>query len=142
MSAPARRRARAIASHALGGLALSLSTQLHLIRRTASDKFSTLQTKPITAWAAEMTQNWDPKRDFAFAMLHAERLTQILTDEAIVEVLLRQAQKHPERRAILERYLERAEPRCRYLNDVIVNTGDRLLQKLNGSEQGQRQQAG
>jgi len=31
---------------------------------------------------------------------------------------------------ILERYLERAEPRCRYLLDEISTTGDRLLAQL------------
>ena len=41
-------------------------------------------------------------------MLHAERLTQILTDEAICELLLEQAMRHPEREDVLERYLERA----------------------------------
>ena len=75
-------------------------------------------------------KNWDPKRDFALAMLHAERLTQICIDVAVSETLLAQAQKHPERADILERYLERAEPRCRHLHYVIKSTGDRLLATL------------
>ena len=64
-------------------------------------------------------------------MLHAERLTQILVDEAICQLLLKQALKHTEREEVLVRYLERAEPRCRYLQDQILSTGDRLLEKLN-----------
>ena len=65
-------------------------------------------------------------------MLHAERLTRILVDEAVAELLLEQAKKHPERRDVLERWLERAEPRCRHLVDEITSTGDRLLAKLRG----------
>ena len=77
-----------------------------------------------------MSQHWDPKRDFAFAMLHAERLTRILADEAICEVLLEQGREHPERLEVFERYIERAEPRARYMLDVITTTGDRMIEKL------------
>ena len=63
-------------------------------------------------------------------MLHAERLTGILADEAICELLMAQAKEHPERRRVLARYLERAEPRCRYLHDQICTTGSRLLKDL------------
>jgi len=79
-------------------------------------------------------QHWDPKRDFALAMLHAERLTRITIDVAVGETLLAQARKHPERREVLQRYLERAEPRCRHLHDVITSTGDRLLGVLRDGE--------
>jgi len=44
--------------------------------------------------------------------------------------LLAQAVKHPERADLLERHLERAEPRARYLHDQITTTGQRLLEKL------------
>ena len=64
---------------------------------------------PLAEWRAALTKNWDPKRDFALAMLHAERLTRLLADEAIAELLLAQAKAHPERRELLERWLERAE---------------------------------
>ena len=63
-------------------------------------------------------------------MLHAERLTLLLADEVICEILLEQAKQHPERREVLERYLERAEPRCRYLHERITKTGGRLLATL------------
>ena len=66
----------------------------------------------------------------ASQMLHAERLTRVLCDEAIAERLLAQAQAHPERREVLERWVERAEPRCRGLVDEITSTGDRLLARL------------
>jgi len=48
-------------------------------------------------------------------------------------VLLAQAQRHPVRRAALERHLERAEPRARFLHDEITTTGQRLLDILAGS---------
>jgi len=44
-------------------------------------------------------------------------------------------QKHPQRRELLERYLERAEPRCRYWADEITTTGARVLEKLARREQ-------
>jgi hypothetical protein len=109
---------------------VSLSAQQHLVLRTAGDKVRGLRGKPIGEWSDELTKNWNPKRDFAFAMLHAERLTQLLGDTAIAELLLAQAEKHPERAEVLERHLERAEPKARYLLDQITSTGQRLLEKL------------
>jgi hypothetical protein len=54
----------------------------------------------------------------------------MLADAAICEVLLTQAKAHPERRDVLLRYAERAEPRCRFQLDVIRTTGDRILSDL------------
>jgi hypothetical protein len=109
---------------------LSLSSQQYLLRKTATDKVSALRGRPLAEWPERFMKGWDPKRDFAFAMLHAERLTRQLTDEAIAELLLEQARKHPERRDVLERHLDRAEPRARYLHDQITTTGHRLLASL------------
>jgi alkylation response protein AidB-like acyl-CoA dehydrogenase len=109
---------------------LSFSAQQHLVVKTAGDKVKGLRGKPIGEWPDELTKNWDPKRDFAYAMLHAERLIQLLGDTTIAELLLGQARKHPERAEVLERHLERAEPRARYLLDQITTTGQRLLDKL------------
>jgi alkylation response protein AidB-like acyl-CoA dehydrogenase len=106
----------------------------HLLRKTAADKLGKLRGKPVMSWTAEFFQHWDPKRDFAYAMLHAERLTQIICDVVIVELLLQQARDHADRRDVLERYLERAEPRCRALLDRITSTGDRLIAELRARE--------
>ncbi|MBX7097346.1 MAG: acyl-CoA dehydrogenase family protein [Myxococcaceae bacterium] len=114
--------------------ALSLAVQQQLVTRTAGDKFKSLKGVPLAQWPTAFLKDWNPKRDFAFAMLHAERLTRILADEAICEELLRQAQRFPKRRELLERYLERAEPRCRFLADEIATTGDRLLSTLKSRE--------
>lgn len=109
---------------------LALQAQQHLVLKTAGDKFKGLVGRPIGDWPDELTKNWDPKRDFAYAMLHAERLIQLLGHALIAEVLLEQAQKHPERLEVLERHLDRCEPHARFLLDQITNTGDRLLRKL------------
>ncbi len=111
---------------------LSCGAQQHLLTRTASDKFRSLQGTPLSAWPASFFKSWNPKRDFSYAQLHAEKLTELLAHEAIAELLLDQARRHPERREVLERYLERAEPRCRFLHDAILTTGGGLLARLAG----------
>ncbi|HWM85937.1 MAG TPA: acyl-CoA dehydrogenase family protein [Kofleriaceae bacterium] len=110
--------------------ALSLRAQRHLMTRTAADKLRSLRGQSVGTWASVLRRNWNPKRDFAFAMLHAERLCKLMADAAIAEVLWSQVQSHPERREVLERYLDRAEPRCRHLVDEITTTGQRLLAEL------------
>lgn len=108
---------------------LSLGAQWHLLTRTATTKLRGLQQVPMGKWA-EAFKRWDPKRDFALAQLHAERLTRLLTDELIAELLLEQARRHPERRELCERWLDRCEPRCRFLHDEITSTGSRVLEQL------------
>jgi hypothetical protein len=110
--------------------ATSLACQNHLVTRTAATKLRSLGDEPIQAWPEKLTKNWDPKRDFALAMLHAERLTRVLADEAICRILLEQARRFPERRDVLARYLDRAETRVRHLHDEITTTGHRLLASL------------
>ena len=109
---------------------LSYGAQQHLVLKTAGDKVKGLRGKPINEWSVELTKNWDPKRDFAYAMLHAERLIQLLGYTAVAELLLEQAKKHPERTEVLERHLGRVEPKARYLHEAIATTGQRLLRKL------------
>lgn len=109
---------------------ISASAQQHLITRTFAARMKTLQGLPLPAWRRGLFEGWDPKRDFSVALLHAERLTRLLADEAIAEVLLARAQKHPERRVLLERYLDRAEPRARFLHDEITSTGQQTLALL------------
>lgn len=109
---------------------MSLSAQQHLITRTATAKIKDLRGTPLASWSKALSTGWDPKRDFAFAMLHAERLTRILCDELIGELLWEQAQRFPERREWLERHLERAEPRCKANLERITGSGDRILRKL------------
>ena len=109
---------------------LSLSAQQHLLTRTAAGKLRTLTDVPLSGWRDALTKGWDPKRDFSLAMLHAERLTRLLADEAIGEILVAQAKKHPSRRELAEKYMERAELRGRALHEEITTTGTRILSKL------------
>jgi len=102
----------------------------HLISKTAVEKFKEVAQQPMTEWPRELGSEWDPKRDFAHALLHAERLTRMLADEAIAELLFQQVQEHPERSEVFDRYLERAVPRCERLYDEIVSRGDRLIGEL------------
>jgi hypothetical protein len=74
------------------------------------------------------------KHDFVPALLHAENLTVVLTDVATAKELLKQARIYPERRDVLEGYLERAEPRCADRLHRIATTGQRLLQRLKPEE--------
>ncbi|MFO0561231.1 MAG: acyl-CoA dehydrogenase family protein [Polyangiales bacterium] len=101
-----------------------------LVARTAMDKLGDVRRLPIGQWKGALTKNWDPKRDFAIAMLHAERLTKLLVDEAICEVLWEQSQKDPARRALLERYLDRCELRDELLFKEITTTGAKMLAKI------------
>jgi alkylation response protein AidB-like acyl-CoA dehydrogenase len=109
---------------------MALDAQQVLLRRTATQKFRSLTDKPVSQWSQAFFRDWNPKRDFAYAMLHAERLTKMLSDAAIVEILFEQSKRHPERADVLRRYLVRAEPRCRHMLDEIENTGAELLARL------------
>jgi alkylation response protein AidB-like acyl-CoA dehydrogenase len=120
---------------------LSLGAQQFLLTRTAGAKLKKLGDVPVATWKRAFVKEWDPKRDFALAMLHAERLTRILADEAVCEILLEQAKKHPERRDLLERWLDRAELRSRALYEEITTTGERILAKLEGQSTGATAQA-
>ena len=100
-----------------------------LMTRLAGAKFREVRGRPMGEWT-EAFADFDPKKDFALAMLHAERLTKILGDAACAEVLLEQAKAHPDRQELLERFLERAEPRARFNYDQITTTGLRLLRTL------------
>jgi len=104
-----------------------------LLSRLAGEKLKDLRSQPLGSWRKALS-SFDPKRDFALAMLHAERLTRILTDVAIAEELLEQVEAHPDRAPVLDRFLERAEPRCRYWLDEIQTTGLRLLSELHADE--------
>ena len=112
-----------------------------LLTRLAAAKIRDLRGSSGMSWM-EALRHVDPKRDFALALLHAERLTRILADAAIAEVLWEQASAHPERRELLERWLERAEPRSRHQLDEITTLGPRLLRVLSGKAEAPRQLGG
>jgi len=109
---------------------LALSAQERLVRRTAADKLRGLKGSPVSQWSERFLRRWDPERDFAAARLHAERLTRLLSDAKIAEVLRDQTRRDPARRELWERFLERAEPRARAAHDEIAAGGARLLRSL------------
>jgi 3-(methylthio)propanoyl-CoA dehydrogenase len=111
---------------------LSLSAQQHIATRTLADKVRITkdQGAPLATWPEAVLRQWNPRRDFTYALLHAERLTRLRADEEIVTILAAQARRHPERRPLLERYLERALPRAQFLHEEITRTGQGLLARL------------
>lgn len=104
-----------------------------LLSRLAAGKLRELRHHGVASWRDVLTKV-DPKRDFALAMLHAERLCELLADVALAEEVWADAQRFPEREDLLERVLDRAEPRCRALHDQITTTGHRLLRALRDAE--------
>jgi alkylation response protein AidB-like acyl-CoA dehydrogenase len=111
-----------------------LSTRKHqavqfLLARLAGSKVRALRGQPMGTWRAALGA-FDPKRDFALAMLHAERLTRVCVDEAIAEVLLEQCTRFPDRAPLLADWLEGAELRVAATVAEITTTGDRLLRSL------------
>ena len=104
----------------------------HILTRIAKDKWVSVSGRKITEWPDAFLKQWDARRDFAFGMLHAERLTRILCEVAIAKILVKQARRFPERREVAERYLERALPVVTAMRNEIEHTGDRLLAKLAG----------
>jgi alkylation response protein AidB-like acyl-CoA dehydrogenase len=120
--APLERRVAALRLTALQAI------QFLLLRLTGAKAKELPLTNP-GAWKKAFA-NWDPKRDFALAMLHAERLTSLCADAAVAEVLLEQVARDPARTDLLERWLEHAEPRSRWRYDELTTTGLRLLSTL------------
>ena len=115
---------------------LGLAAQHHIVRKVLAAKVKSARGKPISSWKKEILGQWDPRTDFSYALLHAERLTRLMADVEIARVLLAQAKRHPERAPLLDRYLARAEPRARYLHDEIKSTGRPLLARLTESDVG------
>lgn len=100
-----------------------------LLQRTIAAKFKDIRNLPITKWKDAFVQ-MDPKRDFSFAMLHAERLIQLQINSQVAELFLDQAQQHEERRELLQRWLEKVEPHSRMLIDEIQNVGGYTFNRL------------
>jgi hypothetical protein len=98
----------------------------HLLSRLAAAKLRELRHVSPSEWGRAF-RDFDPKKDFALALLHAERLCRLLIDAESGDVLLDLAQRFPERRELLGRWLERAEPRSRALLDEIVSRSPRWL---------------
>jgi 3-(methylthio)propanoyl-CoA dehydrogenase len=113
---------------------MAYTAEKHIMWRVAKDKWSEAFAGPWEETLSRFTQQWDIKKDFAYGLLHAENLIRILADVAIFEILLKQAQKHPERRSLAERWNDLVEARVRYRLDLIQSQGDHLLQRLESTQ--------
>lgn len=92
-----------------------------IMTRMVIDKFGSLKDKPLTDWKVAFLKSWDPKKDFSFGLLHAERFTVITSKLWMARVLVKQALKlkdsklKEERLHLAARFMERAEPKMRGL---------------------------
>jgi alkylation response protein AidB-like acyl-CoA dehydrogenase len=102
----------------------------HILARIAKDKWSYVTDKKMVEWPSAFFKDWDAKRDFGFGLLHAKRLTRILSEITIAKVLVKQAERFPERRELAERFIDRATPVVNWMYDEIHNTGDSVLAGL------------
>jgi alkylation response protein AidB-like acyl-CoA dehydrogenase len=116
----------------------SLSAMQTIMSRIAADKLGRVGKGPLSSWKSSLTKEWDPALDFSFGLLHAERLTKLLTWSLTAEVLVDQAKKvqgtvdADERRELAARFMERFEPRTKGVLAEIEATSGSLLDRLLG----------
>jgi hypothetical protein len=109
-----------------------------IMSRIAADKLGRVGKGPLSSWKSSLTKEWDPALDFSFGLLHAERLTKLLTWSLTAEVLVDQAKKvqgtvdADERRELAARFMERFEPRTKGVLAEIEATSGSLLDRLLG----------
>jgi len=92
-----------------------------ILTRMVVDKFGGLRDKPLLDWKAAFLKSWDPKSDFSFGLLNAERFTMLTSRLWLARALVKQALKiesldrRQERLHLCSRFMERAEPKMRGL---------------------------
>ncbi|MSP91116.1 MAG: hypothetical protein EXR79_04825 [Myxococcales bacterium] len=101
-----------------------------ILVRIARNKLKATYDLPMGSWTDALFNEWDPKLDFAPGLLHAERLTRILADTAMARILVKYATKFPERRSRADRFMKRADLRCRAWLAEIEEHGEDLLAEL------------
>jgi alkylation response protein AidB-like acyl-CoA dehydrogenase len=118
----------------------ALAAMQTIVSRIAADKIAGVGKKPVGEWRESLTKEWDPATDFSFGMLHAERLTKLLTWSVTAEVLVRQAKETantadgPERAELAERFIERFEPRAKGVIAEIEATSGSFFARLLGKK--------
>ncbi|HEY4222570.1 MAG TPA: acyl-CoA dehydrogenase family protein [Myxococcota bacterium] len=114
----------------------ALSAMQSIIMRIAADKVGDVKGRPLGEWRSAFMKDWDPARDFSFGLLHAERLTKLLSWAAIADTLVRQASEvkgtadYDERAALALRFIERFEPRAKGVLGEIEATGGSLIGRV------------
>jgi hypothetical protein len=110
--------------------ALKYSALQTILLRIARKKLRKTYDLPVGEWTDGLFSDWDPKLDFAPGLLHAERLCRVLVDVEVARSLVDDARAHPERADIAQRFMARADRRCRALVEEIEEHGEELLAKL------------
>lgn len=114
----------------------AMSAMQTIITRIAADKLGDVRGRPLAEWKSAFMKDWDPQKDFSFGLLHAERLTKLLTWAAVAETLVKQAADvkgsadYEERAALALRFIERFEPRARGVVQEIEATGGSLIGRV------------
>ncbi|MEM7589330.1 MAG: acyl-CoA dehydrogenase family protein [Myxococcota bacterium] len=107
-----------------------------LFMQICVNKVGQLTNSSFHQWQRILAGGWDPKRDFAFGLLHAERFCQIAADVTAAEILVRQAhetagQKQGRwRNHIAQQFLYVALPHCRSLLEHIRTNKQSPQQRL------------
>jgi alkylation response protein AidB-like acyl-CoA dehydrogenase len=100
---------------------LYYSAMQAILTRLVADKFGDLKGKALSDWKMAFLKTWDPKTDFSFGLLHAERFCQITAKLWMARVMVKQALNlqdesvKEERLQLAIRFMERAEPKMRGL---------------------------
>jgi hypothetical protein len=80
--------------------------------------------------ARDFMRHWDMKADFSQGLLHAERLTRMLSDVAIGKVLAKQAERFPERRKLAERFIKKMVLRVDAVAKEIEAADDSVFESI------------
>lgn len=80
--------------------------------------------------AKEFLRRWDVKADFSQGLLHAERLTRMLTDVAIAKVLLKQAKRFPERTTLARRFVHKMSLRVEATAREIESSDNSVFEAI------------
>ncbi len=117
------------AEKSLGKLKSLYYTAMQVIMtRMLKEKFGDLKGKTLAEWKSHFLASWDPKKDFSFGLLHAERFTLIASKLWLGKVLVKQANnlsddnKKAQRLLLAQRFMERALPKVRGLIDEIESS--------------------
>lgn len=80
---------------------------------------------------SKFLRSWDAKQDFAHGLVHAERITKMLSELHVARILLRQGKEHPERLVFARRWITRMLPRVTALAMEVQSSNlDDLMGKV------------
>jgi alkylation response protein AidB-like acyl-CoA dehydrogenase len=103
-------------------------------RKVRSEWEDGLRGKEPAAWgrylAKEFLRRWDVKADFSQGLLHAERLTRMLADVAMAKVLVKQAERFPERKPLADRFVHKMALRVEAAAREIERADDSVFQSI------------